>query len=539
MLKREYFDSQSLKILFSLINDHIMSYNKEVEQHEALLLVDEYVMRQGLSSEVLNVLTIDVKAVFKTFVQSEQFIIDQLSKYCRRQALKSAISESIDILEKDGCYEQVLKLIDNAISVGSGVDSGLTFDDLKNLPEIYRSKYNPTKLVRTGFYRLDKALEGGFAPGELHIIQAPPKIGKSTVACNIGANALVDGKAVFHISLEISDIDVLAKYGVRLSGYTYAELKSCNPEEYREKLERFEKYKPNLFINYWTELSANVLNLRSWISHQRAKTGVQPGLIIVDYDDPVSGDTKIPLLDGTEIEIKDLVGREEFWLYACKSDGTIVPGRGHSARVAREVTELVEITLDNGETIKSTTNHNHMLRDGTYKKAEDFVVGDSMMPLYRNNHKVSYVRKIKLDTPVPVYCLSVYEYHNYALSAGVFTHNCLVPIRGKQDDLYGDAGEIYSDLKGLADYFAVPVLTFAQPKREAWDKFERGELIVSSDLAHSARKAMRAFSISSLNFKEGEDIGIFYVDRTRRGESGVKIKIRRELSCGLVEEVHD
>lgn len=40
------------------------------------------------------------------------------------------------------------------------------------------------------------------------------------------------------------------------------------------------------------------------------------------------------------------------------------------------------------------------------------------------NHKVRSIRIIETEQPVPVFCLSVDMYHNFALSAGVYTHNC-------------------------------------------------------------------------------------------------------------------
>lgn len=40
-----------------------------------------------------------------------------------------------------------------------------------------------------------------------------------------------------------------------------------------------------------------------------------------------------------------------------------------------------------------------------------------------NNHKVRYIVPVKLENPVPVYDLEVEEYHNFALSIGVFVHN--------------------------------------------------------------------------------------------------------------------
>jgi len=98
----------------------------------------------------------------------------------------------------------------------------------------------------------------------------------------------------------------------------------------------------------------------------------------------LSGDTKISLLRGTEVEIKNLVGKENFWVYSCNEQGEIVPGL--AKKVWKTGTkEVVKVTLDNGETFRCTPDHLLMLRDGTYLEAKD-CLDKSMMPLYRDKY---------------------------------------------------------------------------------------------------------------------------------------------------------
>jgi hypothetical protein len=102
----------------------------------------------------------------------------------------------------------------------------------------------------------------------------------------------------------------------------------------------------------------------------------------------LTGDTIVPLLNGTSCRIDELVGRDEFFVYSTDSNGSIKPGRGHSARRTRCNTEIVEVTLDNGKTFKCTPDHLIMCRDGSYKMASELCPGESLMPLYRRNHPI-------------------------------------------------------------------------------------------------------------------------------------------------------
>ena len=102
---------------------------------------------------------------------------------------------------------------------------------------------------------------------------------------------------------------------------------------------------------------------------------------------PIREDSIIPLLDGTEITIKELSNRvkngEEIWSYAIQ-DGTkaIVPSKIIWCDLTRKDSELIRVTLDDGTHIDTTPDHEYMLRDGSYKRADALTEGQSLMPFY-------------------------------------------------------------------------------------------------------------------------------------------------------------
>lgn len=97
----------------------------------------------------------------------------------------------------------------------------------------------------------------------------------------------------------------------------------------------------------------------------------------------LSGNTEIPLLDGTTKTIEELTERSEpFWVYSMQ-DGKVVPGKCVRAWKTAYREDMLEVTLDNGSVINCTSDHLFMLRDGTYTPASELVPGSSLMPLYR------------------------------------------------------------------------------------------------------------------------------------------------------------
>jgi len=110
-------------------------------------------------------------------------------------------------------------------------------------------------------------------------------------------------------------------------------------------------------------------------------------------------DTPVELLSGESVTMEELArrhdaGETEQWVYSCTPDGRIVPGRCVRAWKTGFRDDMVEVELDNGEKVSSTSDHRWMLRDGTYRRADALQPGDSLMPLYRRTQRPG---KSKLD----------------------------------------------------------------------------------------------------------------------------------------------
>jgi DNA gyrase subunit B len=100
-----------------------------------------------------------------------------------------------------------------------------------------------------------------------------------------------------------------------------------------------------------------------------------------------SGDTRVALADGRHVSFEQLVeehaaGRRNY-CYTIRKDGTIGLEEILHPRVTKRAAEVVRVVLDNDEAITCTPDHLFMLRDGSYRRADELAVGESLMPLYR------------------------------------------------------------------------------------------------------------------------------------------------------------
>src|SRR5581483_8560959 len=123
---------------------------------------------------------------------------------------------------------------------------------------------------------------------------------------------------------------------------------------------------------------------------------VKSDLLILLLTNPgercLTGDTKIPLANGTEHFIKDLVGKDPFWVYSYDKDSNSILAGKATAHKTIENAELIEIVLDDGGKVRCTPNHLWLLRDGSYCAADKLNIGDSLMPLYRDLNTSGYER---------------------------------------------------------------------------------------------------------------------------------------------------
>lgn len=127
-------------------------------------------------------------------------------------------------------------------------------------------------------------------------------------------------------------------------------------------------------------------------------TGIGPAFDISDlqYHKIVfacfTGDTKVKALDGNSYSFNELVDNniKDLWIYALDKSGNMVPAKANNIRKTGETTELVQLTLDNGEIIRSTRDHMFMTVAGKYVRADELKADDRLMPLHTKINDKGY-----------------------------------------------------------------------------------------------------------------------------------------------------
>ncbi|MBI2660559.1 hypothetical protein HYX07_05340, partial [Candidatus Woesearchaeota archaeon] len=100
-----------------------------------------------------------------------------------------------------------------------------------------------------------------------------------------------------------------------------------------------------------------------------------------------TSDTKVKLTDGRDLSFVELVeehkqGKKNY-TFTVDDNGLIKIAEIKNPRLTKKGAEIMKVVLDNGEEIKCTLNHRFMLKDGSYKEAQNLEPEDSLMPLYQ------------------------------------------------------------------------------------------------------------------------------------------------------------
>jgi len=101
----------------------------------------------------------------------------------------------------------------------------------------------------------------------------------------------------------------------------------------------------------------------------------------------LTGDTRIPLLDGRTLTIREIleehkVGKEN-WVYSCDTNGKPQPAKIVNAVKQKHTPKTYRVWLDNGKFVDASDNHKFIKRDGSLCRTDELVVGDSLMPFAR------------------------------------------------------------------------------------------------------------------------------------------------------------
>ena len=273
VLDASFFELKYLRVFVTKLFNYRKKYN--VHPTDKILAA---VLRTELESHN-DVLQKQVRDYFARIcisdIQDEKYIKETALDFCKKQKLKEALMQSVDLIE-NASYDEVRTVIDQALNLGT--DNNFGHDFLKDFEIRYEIKTrNP---ITTGWDKVDQIMKKGLGTGELGVVIAPTGAGKSMALAHLGANALKAGKNVIHYTLELSEAVTGQRYDSCLSSVPLSTLFARKDEV----LESISDIPGGLIIKEYPTKTASCNTLRTHLEKLK-KRNQRVDMIIVDYAD--------------------------------------------------------------------------------------------------------------------------------------------------------------------------------------------------------------------------------------------------------------
>lgn len=241
------------------------------------------------------------------FVDSDDnidFLMDDIMVKRRKSATVGMIRDAIDSIEKRQDHEEALLKIQRGLvrleedNLTQTHDVDLTNDPMKRWAEYQDRKNLPNGLLGlpTGFPTIDAATSG-LQKGQLIVVVAPPKTGKSTLALQVAHNVHLRGSVPLFQSFEMSNQEQVSRYDAMRARMSHHRLRTgtlTDEEEarYKFKLENLAKMEHK----FWLADAANGATVSGIASKVQT---LQPDILFIDgvylMMDEQSGEANTPI----------------------------------------------------------------------------------------------------------------------------------------------------------------------------------------------------------------------------------------------------
>ena len=281
-IKEDYFQDQSEKTVFNLINDYVEKYNK-FPSIEALAI--DLSNKEGITEQIFKDSKDIIKSLAKDDSSEQQWLLDQTEKWCQDRAIYLGIMKSIKILdEKNGQLSKgsIPQILTDALAVS--FDNNIGTDIFEDSDRLYEYIHNNPTRMPFGFEMFDKITKGGLLPKTLNVIVAGVGVGKTFALTNFAVQHLFLGKNVLYYTLEVSEEEIANRIYANILDVAIDDLQSLPKDVYDKKIAKAQaKTVGKLKIIEYPTSGASVANFRYSVNEHQLKKDFIPDIKYVDY----------------------------------------------------------------------------------------------------------------------------------------------------------------------------------------------------------------------------------------------------------------
>jgi replicative DNA helicase len=280
-IKADYFEDRNQKIVFEEIIKFVEQYNKPATK-EVLCIETE--KRQDITDDSFKEITNLIGSLDNSLSEFE-WLVNTTEKWCRDRAIYLALMESIQLADgKDDTKgrDAIPTILSDALAVS--FDSNVGHDYLTDYEARYESYHRKEDKIPFDLEYFDKITKGGLPNKTLNIALAGTGVGKSLFMCHVASSALLQGKNVLYITLEMAEEKIAERIDANLLNIPIQDITDLPKVMFENKVTNLaQKTQGTLIIKEYPTASAHSGHFRSLLNELALKKSFRPDIIFIDY----------------------------------------------------------------------------------------------------------------------------------------------------------------------------------------------------------------------------------------------------------------
>ena len=222
---------------------------------------------------------------FPMIPQTTIGLVDTTEKWCQERAIYLSLMESVKIADGQDTKRDkgaIPSILSEALGVS--FDQHVGHDYVLDAEQRYEFYHRKEDKIPFDLDFFNKITKGGLPNKTLNIALAGTGVGKSLFMCHVAASALLQGKNVLYITLEMAEEKIAERIDANLLNIPIQKLTDLPKVMFDKKIKTLsKKTQGKLIIKEYPTASAHVGHFKSLVSDLALKRSIKPDIIFVDY----------------------------------------------------------------------------------------------------------------------------------------------------------------------------------------------------------------------------------------------------------------
>jgi archaellum biogenesis ATPase FlaH len=280
-IKSEFFQERDEEFLFKQIRDYFLKYSTSPTPEALIIDIDE---KDDVDQQLLSDTVVLIQEIKQDHSETpDEWLTDSTEKWCKDRAVYNGVMNSIAIIQdKEGHTGEIPDILREALSVS--FDSNIGHDFIEDWDKRFEFMHREEERVPFDLELMNKITKGGLPNKTLNICMAGTGVGKSLFMCHMASSALLQGKNVLYITMEMAEEKIAERIDANLLDIGLNELGDLPKMMYEKKITRVrEKTKGKLIIKEYPTATAHSGHIRHLLQELDLKRDFKPEMIFIDY----------------------------------------------------------------------------------------------------------------------------------------------------------------------------------------------------------------------------------------------------------------